>query len=382
VRSLRASCGVLLVTLLLISWTLRIAPPLEDVQQLMSYGGASYASGISSGASNRDISMLRGSAAVQFSHNLPSKPMLHNDYAHHIPTASSVAVSSHPLVQDGTANDLLQHAAAYWYAESTSSSMHPLLPSLSFGSLFLPAILFGFLYCSLVVCMRAASVLMHMALQGSFSSPSTIRRTIGGICDVVGPSIAAGLYSAVQHLTVSAASKHHRHADHTLAEQLRDTSGVVTPWVRHDYLTSHHAAPDATFFLGMCSCSIILVYILSIFLRVQFRGDYGVIVDSEGVAGSMHDVQISLTSSTTNSIGFDFESPFSSRQHQQTLFTKAAMEAHASGSASSNGSFCTDCWNIPVSDISALWPLCWQGTAQTPSYGSKLYNLRDDFKDL
>ena len=76
------------------------------------------------------------------------------------------------------------------------------------------------------------------------------------------------------------------------------------------------------------------VYIASIFLGVQFRGDYGVMTDSNGGG------------------------------------TGQAVHNHF---APPQG---PDVFSLPLGDLSLLFSQIGY------SYGSKLYNLRDDFKDL
>jgi hypothetical protein len=368
VRSLRASLAVLLITLILIQFTLRIAAPLEDIQDLLvATHGDSV--GMKHSEQQRDINRLRG---------------MHSD------------------ASTGGNNDLTKHndmrifheAAAYWFTESSSASLHPLLPSQSLAQAFLPSFLCAVMFISATICSKASTIVLHLALKSSFSSPSTVRWTLGCLSNILGPVTATLIYAAVLENTVTAAKKH-LHSSQVnaavsgAAAAFGSVSQVmtITPRLRYQYIINHSHGSNGTFFISLCASGVVLVYMLSVFLRIQFRGDYGVISDSEdSVSDVVQDAHVALSATSTGYNDLEYPQPssggctgggtYSGRQYHQLFLANNRKR----GISSSTGP--ADFFAIPTADISALWPLLWQGAAQMPVYGSKLYNLRDDFKDL
>lgn len=278
---------------------------------------------------------------------------------------------------------IFHEAASYWFAESSSLSQHPLLPSQSPVQLILPASLFALLFCAMTICSKASSLLLHLSLKSSFSSPSTVRWALGAISDILGPVLTTLMYAGVLQHSLSAALKHYK--SNGLASSMANANnGMVgmTPKLRYEYVTSHPHGSNATFFISFAAAGVVLVYMMTVFLRIQFRGDYGVISDSEGVSDHLQDAQVAL--SATGSLDLDSDAgAYSGRQYHQLFISNNRNGLRQLPSTDSSSSCCNqDALAIPKADISALWPLLWQGTAQMPVYGSKLYNLRDDYKDL
>ena len=116
------------------------------------------------------------------------------------------------------------------------------VPSQSFISLLIPSILLATLVISVQICRRASSVLLYLTLASTFTAPKAIRNAINFFIEVIGPTLSSFLFTL------------------GYSQQLK------------------YPLDGSCFFAGT-GCIILLVYIESIFLTVQFRGDYGVMTD-------------------------------------------------------------------------------------------------------
>lgn len=179
-------------------------------------------------------------------------------------------------------------------------------PHQAFLSVIIPALLIAVLMCASHIVRKSTAILLHLSLSSSFTSPSAVRMAINGFCDVLGPLLAAILYGNIYSLKLT-------------------------------------YPMDASFFLSLSACLVMLVYMASVLLKVQFRGDYGVMTDD--------DEQRVEGASTGN-------------RHSRN--TPKEQESSMIGEIVS----------VPASDMKLLFTKIGGG------YGSKLYNLKDDFKDL
>jgi len=234
------------------------------------------------------------------------------------------------------------------------------VPSQSFISLLIPSILLAALVISVQICRRASSVLLYLTLASTFTAPKAIRNAINFFIEVIGPTLSSFLFTL------------------GYSQQLK------------------YPLDGSCFFAGT-GCIILLVYIESIFLTVQFRGDYGVMTDYQelitcsyhpenskyydngssdglppyGTVSGNYGYPLSSSSSSSSSynyirqrqlsqskvFGYDLQQQQQQQQQYIPLFTENLL-----------------C--IPLGDINLLCSPILSG------YGSKLYNLKDDFKDL
>ena len=154
---------------------------------------------------------------------------------------------------------------------------------------------------------------------------------------------------------------------------------------------------DASSFASVCGCLILLVYTGSMLLTVQFRGDYGVMPDYQDTTTAAADM-VAATNSQSGGGGYGSASrdDSGSSNGQSQLFQRANRKSPLSASNNSNGSafafaehnggggttssalmrYIRDRFSIPLGDANLLF------YPASPVYGSKLYNLKDDFKDL
>eukprot|EP01034_Spumella_vulgaris_P028510 gene28510-35378_t len=181
-------------------------------------------------------------------------------------------------------------------------------PSRSVITLILTSFLVSALVVASHVCRKASNILFHLTLNSTFSSSTSLRCIINHLLDIAAPLIACY-------------------------------------WLR--------ARHNSAFFLSLAIFVVLPVYIASIFLGVQFRGDYGVMTDSQGGAAAL--------------VGGGGAG--SGKGHGGLVM----HSVHSSNTAVVQGQ---DVFNLPFGDLSLLFSQIGY------SYGSKLYNLRDDFKDL
>ncbi len=190
------------------------------------------------------------------------------------------------------------------------------------------------------VCRKATNILFHLVLHSSFTSPTTMRTVTNQLIDITAP-VFAGLIFA----------------------------GVYGMRARYPM--------DSEFFLSLTACSMMLVYIGSVFLTVQFRGDYGVMTDTNERGGVAATVADGGARHIMNSIQQD--------QQQQPLRARTAGGVSGRGGESFNNIYrvetgqevsVQDMFFVPMGDLNLLFSQIGY------SYGSKLYNMRDDFKDL
>lgn len=227
----------------------------------------------------------------------------------------------------------------YWYA------MHRPLPSRSLFSLHVPALALGLLVCALYIIRKSAGVLLHLTLSASFQSPAAMRYVLNGLIDVCTPIISCLVYTSIYRL--------------------------------------HLRYPmDSSCFFAGSACAILLVYIGSIVLTVQFRGDYGVMTDYREPSQLNSSQQNSGRMMESGSpVDFNmFQRSRSGNIRNSDIRGKDGIYADngSMGARRSNNEFSTqeDIFCIPSGDLSLLM------TPGASGYGSKLYNLKDDFKDL
>jgi hypothetical protein len=234
------------------------------------------------------------------------------------------------------------------------SQLSAVLPSLSSSALIVPAMLIAVIVCSSYLCRKAAGAMLHLSLTASFSSPATIRSALHAFIDILGPFLSCLIFSII-------------------------------------YNTRLRYPLDSSFFLPLSACSVLLAYMSSIFITVQFRGDFGVMADYQdnyswqtGSSGQAAGQEEGLRSSSNSSRSprharqrFAVPSPNSnsdggSRQRYDDSRTTEKIEA--TGDKDEHHVLA-----IPFGDLQLL--LSGPGS-QIYSYGSKLHNLKDDFKDI
>ncbi len=116
-------------------------------------------------------------------------------------------------------------------------------PSCSLLHLIYPSIFISALIVSSTLSRKAAANIISISLNRSFNNASSIVFAMASLIDIIGPTALA--------LTYSSTYRHH------------------LPYPM-----------DATFFLSLCTCVSSLVFIATLFLNVQLRGDFGVVRDN------------------------------------------------------------------------------------------------------
>ena len=252
---------------------------------------------------------------------------------------------SHVPVSYSTYASADHHNVAYDYVHWASSKYT--FHHRSILALQMPALLLAVMLCGLQLCRRASGVLLQLTLSAAFHAPSSVRRTLNGFVEIGGPTLAACLYSLLYGM------------------------GLKFPL-------------DSSSFFWLSGCTILLVYIGSIMLKVQFRGDYGVMPDykdndtyerpTTGSVGSLEGgIEINMERNGSGTL--------ESTQPYQRAGRRTGQGMHNTINwAGSNNAVVLNPWeelfNIPLSDASLLY------TPAFAAYGSKLYNLKDDFKDV
>jgi hypothetical protein len=170
---------------------------------------------------------------------------------------------------------------------------------------------------------------------------------------------------------------------------------------------------DASFFFPLAASGCLLAYTLSLFLVIQFRGDYGVMSDYQELRALLwrekHESQLasagfvsgeSVSSNDSNG-GGGGSGGNNGNVHSSGKFpglhNRFGSAAGIGGKAGAMPSSGSPAWSvssldwsqpssklvsddslfaIPLGDISLLFSSMGQG------YGSKLYNLKNDFKDV
>jgi hypothetical protein len=256
-----------------------------------------------------------------------------------------------------------------------------IIPSLSFSSLLIPAFLIALLISAVHVLRRSSAILFQLAVSSSFKNFTFIRFSLTTAMEVSGPFLAALVYSLVYSMRLK----------HPL---------------------------DSSFFLSFSNCLVLVAYLLSLQLLVQFRGDYGVMADDQGENNSSSGVRrgsgtgpgggglISswfLSTGNTNK-GASLTSASGERDRSRSFSSyKKDPESlvrdrkggggkggggdylsHPSSSSSSHpharvrtpSELENHPLAVPLGDLNLLF------SSIGNSYGSKLYNLKDDFKDV
>mmetsp|Transcript_21903 Transcript_21903/g.47410 ORF Transcript_21903/g.47410 Transcript_21903/m.47410 type:complete len:1052 (-) Transcript_21903:65-3220(-) len=235
-------------------------------------------------------------------------------------------LESHTPLSYSTFMSADHHNVAYDYVHWASSSYA--FPHRSLLALQVPALLLALLVGSLHMFRKAAGVLLHLTLSSAFSAPEAVRHTLSGFMDICCPALATVLFSAVYGLRL-------------------------------------HYPMDASGFFAVAGCTAGLVYIGSLFLTVHFRGDYGVMTDSEDAESTPYGAPASEAPS-----GGAYKR---SKRHSEP---SAYQPGRATGTGAYSSSSIGRALAVPLGDLRLLF------SSSFSAYGSKLYNLKDDFKDV
>lgn len=322
IRALRLGCGLLLVVLFLLPFFLEYTVPNVDDPVDLPEDSASLSPADMEDWHEKDH-------RVQFI-TVFGRPLLSQ-----MPVSYSTFISAD------------RHNVAYDYVHWASSKYT--FHTRSILALQLPSVLFSLILCGLQMCRRAAGILLQLTLANTFNDPSSVRRALNGLVEIGGPTLAASLFS------------------------LGYGMGLQYPM-------------DASSFFSIAACQIMLVYIASILLRVQFRGDYGVMADYDeamggGGGGSASTQGTRYAQNDTNDILLEEGTSSASSRHAYQRGTRRTTAATAQAEfippeAPSRLSSLAQVFSIPLGDASLVYSPIFA------AYGSKLYNLKDDFKDV
>ena len=227
------------------------------------------------------------------------------------------------------------------------------LPSQSLLAIITPSILLGLLACAVFLCRKASAVMLHLALNSAFHGATALQNAMQIVLEVFCPLLTTVFFSIVYALRLQ-------------------------------------FPLDASCFFSQAAGLTLLVYMGSVFLTVQFRGDYGVMSDYQ------ENPYARLTTAGAGGSGATSPAVYSRSGAAQPLHRRGGGAVPGSYSASNlESAFRTpsgelkygtqvqtvqpqseDIFAIPLGDINLLFSPTLSG------YGSKLYNLRDDFKDV
>jgi hypothetical protein len=216
------------------------------------------------------------------------------------------------------------HNVAYDYVHWASSSYA--FPHRSLLALQVPALLLALLVGSLHMFRKAAGVLLHLTLSSAFSAPEAVRHTLSGFMDICCPALATVFFSSLYGLRL-------------------------------------HYPMDASGFFAVAGCTAGLVYIGTLFLTVQFRGDYGVMTDSE-------------EAESTPAAPSEAPSGGAYQRNSKRSFEPSTNPGRATRTGTYSSSSIGRALAVPLGDLRLLF------SSSFSAYGSKLYNLKDDFKDV
>jgi hypothetical protein len=261
-----------------------------------------------------------------------------------------------------------------------------IIPSLSFSSLLVPAFLIALLISSVHVLRRSSAILFQLAVSSSFKNFTFIRFSLTTAMEVSGPFLAALVYSLVYSMRLK----------HPL---------------------------DSSFFLSFSNCLVLVAYLLSLQLLVQFRGDYGVMADDQGENNSSGSSGVRRGSGTgpvggggglisswflntgNTNRGASLSSTSGERERSRSFSSYKKdpeslvrdRKGGGSGGKGGGGDYLSHPHSphssshsrarapselenhplaVPLGDLNLLF------SSIGNSYGSKLYNLKDDFKDV
>jgi len=127
----------------------------------------------------------------------------------------------------------------YLYSRSQNTE-HP--PHVSLMSLAVTIILSAILLCFAKFSRMSSNVVMQVALEPSFTSVSTIITAVTNLADILGPVLFAAVFSNRVRL-------------------------------KQKY------PMDTSFFLTLTACTSFLVYLGTMLLNMNFKGDFGIITD-------------------------------------------------------------------------------------------------------
>jgi hypothetical protein len=322
IRALRIGCGLLMIVLFFLPCFMEFTLPSTEHVLLPDLDGSPL-----SPAAMEDLHAQdhRVQFITVFGRSLPSQA----------PISFSTFVSAD------------HHNVAYDYVHWASSKYT--FPTRSILALQMPALLFALMCCGLQICRRASGIILQLTLCNTFQDPASVRRALNGLVEIGGPTLAAALFSL-------------------------------------SYGMGLHYPMDASSFFSIGGCQIMLVYIASILLKVQFRGDYGVMVDYEESTGSSSS-SARVDGSGRPALGQEGPEEIILGQESTTPHaylrnttrrsnSSSQLANHAQQGAPSRISELAKVFNIVIGDASLLYSPVFS------AYGSKLYNLKDDFKDV
>jgi hypothetical protein len=144
---------------------------------------------------------------------------------------------------------------------------------------------------------------------------------------------------------------------------------------------------DASAFYSISGCAILLVYIGTLLLKVQFRGDYGVMPDFKET--HYGEQGVSLDGGLEIAVGQD-DLSLSSGSNGGAAYQRSGRRGGGLGGSEGDAasgvrdgaagrgrlSALERVFSVPLGDASLLYAPIFA------AYGSKLYNLKDDFKDV
>lgn len=292
-----------------------------------------------------------------------------------------------------------QHSIQIHSEESDQLVLNGLLrlfPTYSITSLFIFASLTSGLLASLYLSKRAASMMLHVILASSFQSSVVIRYVLTAIGDVFGPILSVFLFSVI-------------------------------------YSAKLKFPMNSSCFLYVGMIMMLSVYMLSLLVMIQFRGDYGVMSDYQDMQTfawrraqqeQLHQEQQQqqqapmLVSRSNHTVNEGLKSPSGGliqrssnlSSNQLRNFSSNSLTSLASSSSVSATSpinhlhhhhntnnislslpsshqnnnslndlakqFNEHFLSVPLGDINLLFSSIGHG------YGSKLHNLKDDYKDV
>jgi hypothetical protein len=116
---------------------------------------------------------------------------------------------------------------------------------------------------------------------------------------------------------------------------------------------------DVSFLLSLSACLSFVLYICTLFLSIQYRGDFGLIADADEIGGDV---------SALNKPSYDDNSRHTNRRSNDTRSEAVSM---------TRGIF-----DVPLADMSLLFSSISTSNNNLYNYGTKTHNLGMNLKDV
>ena len=121
---------------------------------------------------------------------------------------------------------------------------------------------------------------------------------------------------------------------------------------------------DVSFLFSLTACMSLILYISTLFLSIQYRGDFGLIADADEMAGDISAVSKASYEDNT-------------RKNSYGNTNRKLNDSHTESVSMSRGVF-----DVPLADLSLLFSSISTSNNNLYNYGTKTHNLGMNLKDV